>query len=89
MRKEGVIIVSIGLLLLLLSTNYNVLFNAFALFILAGGIVGTSFSLPENLVLAFTLAALIGASVWPFRVSLGKKFVAYKKRAKLLQSKQQ
>ncbi len=86
MRREGVIIVGIGLLLLLLSANYYHIFNALALFLLVGGIDGTKFSLPDSVMFGFSFLALIGLIAWPFRDALGEK-LASKKLAKPLRSK--
>lgn len=87
MRKEGVIIIIVGLLMLLLSINHYHFFNAFALFILAGGIIGTPISLPGGLMLAISLLAITGILAWPFRDALNQKLTYTKKLIKPLYSK--
>lgn len=83
MRKEGVIIVISGLLLLALSANYYHLFNAISSFMLAGVIPGTSFSLPDSFMLVVTILALLAATAWPFRhTKSAVKFISTLKSSK-------
>ena len=89
MRKEGVIFLIAVAILLFLSINYYHLFNAFALFIVAGGIIGTQFSLPGWLMLTCTLIPLAVIVCWPFRDTIRQKFSAHKKFAKLIPLKRQ
>jgi hypothetical protein len=86
-RKEGVIFIGVGLMLLFLSTNLYHIFDAIALFIVAGGIPGTSVSLPDSLMLGCSLLALITVVSWPFRDAISEKFVLNKKITRPLQSK--
>lgn len=67
MRREGIVIMVIGITLLTLVMNINHLFNAFTLFLLVGGIPGTSFSLPDLFMLVVSIVALLVLILWPFR----------------------
>jgi hypothetical protein len=86
MRREGVIFLIAVIVILLVSTNYYHLFNALALFILAGGIIGTKLSLPDSFMLGGTLLALLIVISWPFRDALYHKAAAYKKMQRFLQT---
>lgn len=86
MRKDGVIFLTVTVLLLLGGANYYNLFNAFTYFILVGGIPGTHFSLPNGSMMVLSLGALALVISWPFRQSIMAKFEQYKKITKKPQS---
>ncbi len=66
-RREGVLFIVVGVSILSLIMNANHLFNAFALFLLAGGIPGTSFSFPDLFMLIISIGALLTLILWPLR----------------------
>lgn len=80
MRKEGVILIGIGIILLSLVMNSNHLFNAFALFLLVGGIPGTTFSFPDIFMLIGNIMSLTLLTVWLFKERLPlEKFLKLEK----------
>lgn len=70
MRRDGVLFLLIGSTLVLTGANYYQLLNAFNLIIFAGVIPVVNLSMPDNLVLACSLVALIWIMAWPFHDSL-------------------
>jgi hypothetical protein len=87
-RKEGVIILGIGLLLLVLAANYYHIFNALTLFLLAGGIPGTKLFLPDSFMPLLTLVMLVALMAWLLRNSFAHRFLGLKKLGDQSQSKQ-
>ena len=87
MRKEGVFFLLIGSALVLVGANYYQLLNAFNLIIFAGVIPVLNLSLPDNLVLACSLAAIMLIMAWPFRDSLLEKLDRKSKSIKQLRPK--
>ena len=89
MRKEGVLFLLIGSALVLFgaNSNYYELLNAFNLFLFAGVVPLINLSLPDNVMLAASLAVLVLLMAWPFRDSLRQKLEQSRKSLKHLRSK--
>ena len=79
MRKEGVIILGGGIILLVLSSNYYHIFNALALFLLAGGIPGTKLFLPDSFMPILMFAVLLLGLAWLLSNTFGYKLPLTKK----------
>lgn len=82
MRKDGIIFLLVTALILLGGANYYNLFNAFAYFILVGGIPGTRLSLPDGSMMVLSAGALLLIISWPFRYSIMAKLEQFKKITK-------
>ncbi len=72
LRKEGIVFLCIVSLLLFMSASLHHIFNALALFYLAGIIPGTEIRLPSSYMFGLSLFALLLISVWPFREAISK-----------------
>lgn len=81
MRKEGLVFIAVIILLMLFSVNFYHFFNAFAIFLVAGGIPGTPLSISGTIMFLLTFGAIVFLLAWPFRESLKTKFFNPGKKA--------
>lgn len=77
MRREGIVFLSVLIVVTILVSSIDTIINTFMVFLLAGVIPGTQLAFSSGSMFMMTVSLLVAMLLWPFRLTIRSRVEKY------------